>query len=181
MEEWQHTLKNGTIQELPQALEEIREAYGNLLDLDGAGLSEDFVKDTKNLKLMEEAMNGNEQAYNRLLDLAERDLEVQFGINDDSIAQIDEAGRSFEDLRNIVNQGVDDVEIGCAIDDTAAIQAMNELINAAGLTADQATELLSSMGVDAEVEEKTIEKEDLKTFVSAKPTVENIPIYRWWF
>jgi hypothetical protein len=44
----------------------MREAYGNVLDIDGSELSDDFLTNEKNLELMEEAIYGNEDAYDEL-------------------------------------------------------------------------------------------------------------------
>jgi len=48
---------------------------------------------------------------------------------------------------------------------------MNELINAADMTAAQASDLLASMGVDAEIEQVNVPEDKKDTFVDAVPTI----------
>lgn len=45
---------------------EMKDTYGDLLDVDGDELSSDFLKDKDNLELMKQAIEGNEDAYNQL-------------------------------------------------------------------------------------------------------------------
>lgn len=52
---------------------------------------------------------------------------------------------------------------------------MNELINSAEMTADQATDYLASMGVDAEVKEVPTTTTDNKTYMGASPIIEDTP------
>jgi len=51
-------------------MDELRDAYADLLDLDGDSLSEDFLSNTDNLELMRAAIDGDVDAYNELLQLA---------------------------------------------------------------------------------------------------------------
>jgi hypothetical protein len=44
------------------------EAYGDLLDIDGDLLPSSFLNDAENLELMEQALKGDEKAYQSLLD-----------------------------------------------------------------------------------------------------------------
>jgi len=71
---------------------------------------------------------------------------MQVGIDDASLAQFD---TDLATIQNDIANGIDDIEIGAYVDDTQAIQAMNQLINAADMTRQEATDLLASMGVDA--------------------------------
>ena len=50
---------------------------------------------------------------------------------------------------------------------------MEDLVNAAGMTAQQATDYLASMGVDAEVVEKEVETEDQTSATSVRAEVTN--------
>jgi polyhydroxyalkanoate synthesis regulator phasin len=61
LEELQAGQETGVV--AAETIGEIREAYGDLLDLDGSDLSSSFLKSTENLQLMREALEGNEEAY----------------------------------------------------------------------------------------------------------------------
>jgi hypothetical protein len=45
----------------------MRDAYADLLDLDGSSLSEEFLTNAENLDLMKAAIDGNTEAYDQLL------------------------------------------------------------------------------------------------------------------
>ena len=51
---------------------------------------------------------------------------------------------------------------------------MTNLINAADMTAQQATDLLASMGIDAEVEKVPVEQKDERTYIGAEAHVEDV-------
>lgn len=67
-------------------------------------------------------------------------------------------------------------EVGAELDDADFIAALEEMINAAGMTADQATAALSAMGVDAEIESETETQETPATAVglTAVPYTESV-------
>lgn len=167
--DWMHALKHGTIQDQANAVAELNDAYMDLLDLDAgdqfAGLSDEFLRSEKNLDLMKAAAEGSEKAYSELMLAAQQDILGQVGLD---TADFD---AKFDQINNNIQNGLKKIEIGAFIDDTQALQSMNELINAADMTADQATALLASMGVDAEVEQVTVPKKDKKEMISAEPEI----------
>jgi hypothetical protein len=143
-------------------------AFSDMLDLDYDSLSKDFLKNADNLELMKEAADGSEEAYNKLRDAAEDDLLIQAGIKVDDA----QAWDVINNLQNMIHGSIDDIEIGANIDDTNAIAAMNRIINMAGMTADQATNYLASMGVDAEVEQISVP--ETQTYAGAVANVEDV-------
>lgn len=62
-------------------MEELSDTYGDLLDVDGDSLSDSFKASTENLELMEEAMNGSEEAYEQLQENAGKDILGSIGID----------------------------------------------------------------------------------------------------
>lgn len=92
-------LNSGNLEDTAIAMAELKEAYGNLLDINGSSLSATFLESTENLELMKEAINGNEEAYEKLLDLANQDMSMNFGINPDQI----------ENVNNMLDQFANDV------------------------------------------------------------------------
>lgn len=164
-DDWIDVLNNGDMLDQAEAIDEIKDSMSDMLDLPYESLSDDFVTNADNLELMREAANGSEEAYNALQDAATQDILAQVGLDDSDFQA------KFPELESKINQGLDDIEVGAYVDDSQAIQAMNELINSADMTAQQATDLLASMGVDAEVEERQVPKEQKQAFVSAVPTI----------
>jgi len=165
METWQEQLESGDIQEQSKAVKGLRKSFGDLLDVTGDSLSDNFVTSAKNMELMQRAAEGDTEAYDQLMQNMQSDIIAQVGMNDE------EFHAKFGEIENKILTGIDDLEIGAYVDDAQAIQAMNELINAAGMTAEQATSYLASMGVDAEVETTTVPKEKKEEFVNAVPEI----------
>nr|DAG27273.1 MAG TPA: minor tail protein [Caudoviricetes sp.] len=172
LEDWKKALaeatKSGHLD--AESAQEMAEAYGDMLDLDGSNLSNSFLKSAKNLELMEDAMNGNEEAYQQLLDAAHEDLNIQFGISPEQQAAFQSA------IDNVVGElyhvkSLGDIEVGATLDDQNFLNELTNLVNKAGLTADQATDYLSSMGVDAEVVEDHSQMQQNSTYMGAKATV----------
>ena len=165
-DDWMSALESGNLQDQVEVMDDMRDAYGNLLDIDGDSLSAGFLQNTENLNLMKQAIEGNEDAYNQLMDKANEDILMKVGIEPDSDLWADAMA-----LRSSLDTELADLEIGAHIDNADLINEMNEIINAAGMTAQQATDYLSSMGVDAEVE--TVEEESTAThkYTGATATV----------
>ena len=165
--DWMKSLESDNLKEQAKTAKELDKVYSDMLDLDYDTLSEDFLTNAENLELMKKAAEGSEEAYNELANRAQNDILMQchFNVNDaEAMAKIDA-------LENRINAGIDDLQIGAYVDSSDAIQAMNELINAANMTADQATAYLASMGVDAEVEQVAVPEEQRQAFIDAVPQV----------
>ena len=169
LEDWKKALaeatKSGHLD--AESAQEMAEAYGDMLDIDGSDLSNSFLKSAKNLGLMEDAMNGSEEAYQELQSLARQDLAVQFGIDDAQFQQ------EFDNILQEYNHAssLDDIEVGADLDNGKFLAKLKDMVNEAGLTADQATDYLSSMGVDAEVVEDHSQMQQNSTYMGAKATV----------
>ena len=165
--EWDKALKSDNIQKQNKAIKEMDKAFSDMLDIDYDSLSDDFLQNAENLELMKKAAEGSEDAYKELQARAEDSILIKAGV------QIEDAQLwdTINSLQDQIHNGIDDIQVGAYIDNSQAIQAMNELINAAGLTADQATNLLASMGVDAEVETISIPEEQKQAFIDAVPQI----------
>jgi len=137
---------------------EMANTYGDLLDMDGSVLSEDFLKNTENLDLMLEAIQGNGEAYDELVRRASED---QIRANIDW-TNLEEGTNKFNEiiaLRDSAMEALSSMEVG-PIDDTKFIASLEQMINNLGLSVEEATNLLGSMGVDAQIENTTEQTED---------------------
>lgn len=169
-EDWMKILKSGNLQDMAEIMDDLENAYEDLLDLDGDVLSDDFITNTENLELMTEAANGSEEAYNELAQRAADDIIAQCKLETDfDTAAFDTALTNFQAELAAIN--LPDLEVGAELNDAGFIAACENLINAAGMTADQATSYLASMGVDAEVISEPEVVDDPVTYVTARPTV----------
>lgn len=148
-EDWMKTLKSGNLQDQAAIMDDLAEAYGNMMDIDGSQLSDSFLQSAENLELMQKAAAGSEEAYDALM------LKMQ----EDIIAQCDLDTTKFDAAKAALDAELaalnfETLEIGANLNTDAALAAMTDLVNAAGMTAEQATAYLASMGVDAEVVEE---------------------------
>lgn len=163
-DDWNKALQSDSAEIQAEAVSEMKDAYGDLMDIDGSTLSSDFLKDAENLELMKQAINGSEEAYNSLVQNAMKDMLIQVGVDESQLEQLG------PDIAN-VQAGLQDLEIGAAIQDAGLYESLNKIINAADMTAEEATQLLSDMGIEAEVEEEEVPKTQVATFIGAKPVV----------
>jgi len=144
-------LDSDTLGDDAAIIADLSDAYGDLLNLDGSTLSDSFLTSADNLNLMKAAIDGDIDAYNQLMDLAQQDIAAQIHLD------TTEFENNFNDLLSQYYdaQNLDDLEIGASLNNDAFLQGLSDMVTAAGMTADQATSYLASMGVDAEVTETT--------------------------
>lgn len=145
-----------------ETAEQMAAAYGDLLDIDGSQLSADFLNNAENLELMKQALEGNQEAYQQLQEAAGKDILARIGIDtsqwDADLAAIEAKVMEVEGM------GLADIEAGASLDDSGFLAALTDMVNAAGMTAQEATDYLSSMGVDAEVINKPEEVEEIQGY-----------------
>lgn len=171
-EDWNETLKSGNLQDQAEIIDDVRAAYGDLMDIDGDALSDNFLRDTENLKLLQQAIQGNEEAYKNLQAAAAQDILMTLGLNDaEAMARFQSDLDWLMSYNSDVFGNIADLEVGANLNDEAFLSALSNLVTQAGMTADQATTYLASMGVDAEVVEDTTTTSDPTTYVSAIPSI----------
>ena len=135
-------------------LGDLQDAYGDLLDIDGSQLSDSFLQNVENAELLQKAIGGEEEAYNQLMKNAQTDMEQGFKV------KVDLDSTDFYEKKaiveaNLANWDGHEIKMGASVDDDKFLQALSDMVNAAGMTADEATDYLSSMSVDAQVESDT--------------------------
>lgn len=172
-DDWLDTLENGDIMDQAETIDEMRDAMGDLLDLPYDSLSDDFVTNAENMDLMRRAAEGDEEAYNELAEAAGKDILAQVGI-DDAQFEADKAN-IISQIESFTGQDWDDIEVGAELNDANFLAALTNMVNAAGMTADQATDYLSSMGVDAKVIEKKVPKENKQELIDVVPHIDSVP------
>ncbi len=168
--DWQKALTSGSLQEQVEVGNQLQNVYADLLDLPFESLSPDFTQNIQNLHLLQEAANGSEAAYNQLLQAAQQDIESQVHITMDDL--------DFWNAKNQVQTALDDmnfqdIQIGANLDTGNFLQSLTELVNAAGMTADQATDYLSSMGIDAKVTEHSNDTTETQEIIGSDPVENN--------
>lgn len=150
-EDWAEALESGNYTDMAKAIEEMDEAYSDLLDIKAGTLSQDFLKNADNLELMKEAAEGSEDAYKQLQEAAGKDILAQIGID---TAQFDQDKATIESqLLELTGLTLDDIEVGANLNNTNFLNSLSEIVNAAGMTQEQATAYLGNMGIDAQMTE----------------------------
>lgn len=160
LDDWKEALqtaaKTGTMSS--DTLQEMRDAYGDLLDINGDVLSQSFIKNSENLELMEKALKGDEEAYQSLLNAAREEIELKYNLDENEQFQTA--------LTNVQNQiqaiNMEGLEVGADLNIDGFLDKLTEMVKASGMTADEATDYLSSMGIDATV----VETEPVKNVIA---------------
>ena len=158
-DDWKAALASGSW----QAIEDMRDAYADLLDLDGSSLSEEFLTNAENLNLMKAAIDGNTEAYDQLLQRAGQDIATQVHLDTETFKT------DFDNLMDLYYQGqeLDDMEIGAELNDENFLAELSNMVNSAGMSAQQATDYLASMGVDAQVIQQKQTAQDVHQYTNA--------------
>ena len=167
-EDWLDALESGNIQDIGDYMDDITAAYSNMFDIDASKLSDDFLTSTENMEDLQAAANGSEEAYNRLAEAARQDMAAQVGFDDAEF----QAG--FQDLMDKYYEGqnLEDLSVGASLDNQDFLNGLTDMVNQAGMTAQEATDYLSSMGIDAEVETDTVTTPETSTVVTGyKPRI----------
>jgi len=102
---------------------------------------------------MKAAIDGDIEAYDQLMSIAQQDIATQVGLD---TSQFD-AG--FDHLMDLYYQGqsLDDMAIGASLDNQDFLDGLSAMVDAAFQSAQQAEDYLASMGIDAEVVEQDTE------------------------
>ena len=177
---WKDALEYGAMQDYVDIVDDLKDAYADLLDLDWDDFSDSFLQSAENLDLMKEAAEGSEEAYDQLMQAVQQDIEDQtINVRADLDAS-DFYAKKDALLAEMDALNFQELEIGANLDIGNFLSACEEMINAAGMTADQATAYLASMGIDADVqehEEQMTETQELPNYtVTMTPVTGNYAI-----
>lgn len=162
-EDQKKALENNEIhtQEYAEAMDGLKDSMGDVLNIDGSALSNDFIVD--NLKDIEAAANGDVEAIERLRVAAAQDIIQQVAVNIDDADLLAEMNNITNELSNYAANH--DLTIGATLDDTQFIESLNHMITQSGMTAEQVGNYLKALGYDAE----------LSTEESTTPSVMQVP------
>ena len=143
-EGWNDVLKNSSreSQEYAEALNGMKDALADILDINKDLLSEDFV--TSNLPLIEKAAEGSAEAIDELTSKLDEEiiLNITAGQTDEFISKVTQANDTLQGMQ------WPDIEVGAILDDSQFLNAANELVNAAGMTADEANAYFAGIGYE---------------------------------
>lgn len=135
-----------TTSEYSDTVEELKKNVQRLLNTNEE-ISDSFIENKRVLKILDELATGNVEHLEELRKLGGMDLVISY------VAEIDtpEAKAAAENMREVLNDFSFDIEIGAQIEDKQFIDACEQIIRAAGLTATQAANIFKRLGFDIKV------------------------------
>ena len=139
----------GTL-EYSTTLTNVRNTMKKLLNIN-KDLSEDFLTNEKNLKLMKKASEGNAEAIKTLRKEATKDIIVQMDLDPDATEQVTSAVNSILDSAEY-----DDLQIGASLETTSFYNALQGLLDAGAVTTDEMNTILEGIGFEPTVEMETV-------------------------
>ena len=158
--DWSDILKKSSkgSEEYLKAMRNTKDAMADLLDLSSDYISSDFVdtlaNDTKAMELMKKAAKGDADAIDSLRQMALQDIILNLELNDSDLSN-EEIWTKVQGLQSMLD-AMGPITAGTEIDlsgmdagEADFINALNELILAAGMSKDQVNQMLSGMGFTA--------------------------------
>ena len=167
-DEWSQILKNGSEVEKTTAIQGLKDAYGDLLNIDGSALSNDFLLNVNNLQLMKAAIDGDIDAYNQLIDLANQDIIAHLQLSQQDQIAFEEAYNHIKELLN--DPDIQQLQVGAHIKDQQFLKTLDQMIQAAGNDTAAIQSLLQNMGVQANLIPVEEEWDDVQEFPQARAT-----------
>ena len=155
MEDWLEALDSDNLEERSTAISEIKDSMEDLLNLDAGSLSDDFVEAEGNMQLFQDALAGVDGAYNELLEKAlvnKFQLDVD---NEPAMTALDDCLTALDNFDGYANTDFGPL----TLDDSQAISALENVINAFGMSSEAAQEFAKSMGYEIEVEPVDVQQE----------------------
>lgn len=182
-EEWIQVLNSGNIAAQAAIIDDLKETYADFLDVSEDVISDSFAFDPSNLKDMKAALDGDLQAYERLVNKVNTTLiQATFNLN------TEEAQNKFNEFLEEINSfkfengdTIADLQVGVDIDDEKFYKKLDKIINEAQMSVGQAEALLDSLNIDADViPDTTVTQETIQNqyqyFTPPVHSIRRIPI-----
>lgn len=138
-----------------KAVEQVDEAMSDILNIDVGTLSNDFYNNADAIAAMEQAAQGDMAALDELRDLATKDIiqnmDIQIGSGDEE--GVEAARTKLLELQQSLQNELDNtpLEARAKVDVSEYTAQLNQMIMDGQITAEQASQALSSMGISGEI------------------------------
>lgn len=131
-------------EEYSKAIKNLRKDISLITGLEEDAFSEDFINSDETQQALTDIINGADGAIEKFRTLAVFDaLSFKFKIDDGELQTL------YDDISQLNNE---DIEIGTTINDAPALDALAELVNSVGMTADDIMKIFNSLGWEPEIE-----------------------------
>ena len=135
--------------EYANAIKSLRKDMSLLTGIEEDAFSDEFINSDKAQEALQDIANGTDGAIEKFKALAEVDILKGEGLN----IKIAKDYQSWDTLEeDLIQLNQQDIEIGATINDAPALDALTEMMEAAGMTVDQIQEALNSLGWEPEVD-----------------------------
>lgn len=135
--------------EYANAIKSLRKDMSLLTGIEEDAFSDEFINSDKAQEALQDIANGTDGAIEKFKALAEVDILKGEGLN----IKIAKDYQSWDALEeDLIQLNQQDIEIGATINDAPALDALTEMMEAAGMTVDQIQEALNSLGWEPEVD-----------------------------
>lgn len=151
--------------EYVKALAEIKEATEDIL---GTEVSNDFVKN--HLEDIQDLVDGNVDALDRLRIEAAKDIVAHLTVDVDDTKIANDLAVIQSYIDDFSNQ---DLIIGSKLDDTEFIKAMNHMLQEGQITANEANEILSSIGYQPSIGTTQVPKKEVHHYTRTEDGTNN--------
>lgn len=135
--------------EYANTIKALRKDMSLLTGIEEDAFSDEFINSDKAQEALQDVANGVDGAIEKFKALAEVDVLKNKGLN----IKVAKDYSSWDALeQDLIQLNQQDIEIGATIDDAPALDALTEMMEAAGMTVDQIQEALNSLGWEPEVD-----------------------------
>ena len=143
----------GTI-EWYQALTDLDEGLSQVLNIDAGTLSDEFIESGDALAYAQRMAEGDMSAIDDLRDAASRDIVQNLKIQATGGESVDELRANLMTELNQLQADIDagTITVGTDLDTYPFTQKLNEMLANSQITEEQASQILSSMGMEANIE-----------------------------
>lgn len=166
-EDWADVLKKSdkASQEYSEAMNDMKDAVADVLDMDTGWLSNDFIE--KNLDNIAKASQGSAEAIEELKVAAAQDVVMQISAGLDTTTQ-EKLQTQVAELARDLN--IPEIKVGATLDDGDFLNKAQEIINTAGMTVEEANATFSAMGFQAKfkTEEQPVEQRNPITITTTE-------------
>ena len=178
MEDWIDILNKSAVtsQEYAETMYNIKDALADVYDTEMDYISHSFIKE--HLDEIQKIAIGDEQAIEDLRDALSEDILGNILIENKKSNQ-DEILNTFKSLREQIQEQMSGIAIGemvpPGIDDTNFVKSLNQLIDDASLTVEQANAIFSAMGVEPTYATETVSQEQRNPVIETTTTTRENP------
>lgn len=152
-DEWQEGLAAGEgSYDAIMATEGLRDALGDMLNIDTSELDNSFITSAETMELMEAAAEGDADALERLRELMAQRIATEAGL--DLSKPLEEGGQSLLEVINAIND--EDLEIGATIDDSSFMTTLYNMLVAQNTTVEDMQKMFDALGWSPEMTTETI-------------------------